>query len=109
VQLKETEDFLSSGALTVDIFALSPAAPVKKSEVSTQHEIATTFAVGEEAEAKSTPASNAEATPVTAPLDRVHPMVRRGDSVRVDVVVRTERVGHFFPGGTVDAYDTCSN
>ena len=106
VQLKETEDFLSSGALTVDIFALSPAAPVKKSEVSTQHEIATTFAVGEEAEAKSTPASNAEATPVTAPLDRVHPMVRRGDSVRVDVVVRTERVGHFFPGGTVDAYDT---
>jgi tetratricopeptide (TPR) repeat protein len=26
--------------------------------------------------------------------------------VRVDVVVRTKKVGHFFPGGTVDAYDT---
>ncbi len=26
--------------------------------------------------------------------------------MRVDVVVRTKRVGHFFPGGTVDAYDT---
>jgi tetratricopeptide (TPR) repeat protein len=36
----------------------------------------------------------------------VQPTVRRGDTVRVDVVVRTKRLGHFFPGGTVDAYDT---
>jgi Flp pilus assembly protein TadD len=36
----------------------------------------------------------------------VKPAVRRGDTIRVDVVVRTKRVGHFFPGGTVDAYDT---
>jgi Flp pilus assembly protein TadD len=32
--------------------------------------------------------------------------LRRGDTVRVDVVVRTKKIGHFFPGGTVDAYDT---
>ena len=32
--------------------------------------------------------------------------MRRGDTVRVDVVVRTKKVGHFFPGGTVDAFDT---
>ena len=106
VQLKKTEDFLTSGALTVDIFALSPALPVTKTVETAQHEIATTFAVGEEAETGVTPAGNIEATPVTAPLDRVHPTVRRGDTVRVDVVVRTKRVGHFFPGGTVDAYDT---
>ena len=62
--------------------------------------------MGEEAEAKITPGSNAEAAPVTAPLNRVQPAVRRGDTVRVDVVVRTKRIGHFFPGGTVDAYDT---
>ena len=110
-QLKVTEDFLTSGALTVDIFALSPAsAPLKTTPVKTgagvEHELATTFAVGEEAETKITPGSNAEAAPVTAPLNRVHPAVRRGDTVRVDVVVRTKRVGHFFPGGTVDAYDT---
>ena len=43
---------------------------------------------------------------MAAPLDRVQPAVRRSDTVRVDVVVRTKRVGHFFPGGTVDAYDT---
>ena len=33
------------------------------------------------------------------------PTVRRGDSVRVEVVVRTRKVGHFFPGGTVDAQE----
>src|SRR6202795_1771886 len=107
-QLKATEDFLTSGALTVDIFALSPAsAPLKPGAVA-QHELATTFAVGEEAEAKITPgsSSNVEAAPDTAPLNRVQPAIRRGDTVRVDVVVRTKRVGHFFPGGTVDAYDT---
>ncbi len=43
---------------------------------------------------------------MTAPLNRVQPPLRRGDTVRVDVVVRTKKVGHFFPGGTVDAYDT---
>ena len=106
-QLKATEDFLTSGALSVDIFALSPAmAEPKAAGASAPHEMSTTFAVGEEAETNVTPASNGEAAPVTAPLDRVHPSVRRGDTVRVDVVVRTKRVGHFFPGGTVDAYDT---
>jgi len=106
VQLKKTEDFLTSGALTVDIFALTPATATTKNEAVTQHDVSTTFAVGEESEASVTPASNAPAVPVTAPLDRVHPAVRRGDTVRVDVVVRTKRIGHFFPGGTVDAYDT---
>jgi len=107
-QLKATEDFLTSGALTVDIFALSPASAPLKAGAIAQHELATTFAVGEEAETKITPgsSSNAEAVPVTAPLNRVQPAVRRGDTVRVDVVVRTKRIGHFFPGGTVDAYDT---
>ena len=107
-QLKVTEDFLTSGALTVDIFALSPAAPehAEKTGAISQHELATTFAIGEEAEAKVTPTAGGEVMPVTAPLDRVHGAVRRGDTVRVDVVVRTKRVGHFFPGGTVDAYDT---
>src|SRR5208283_228316 len=36
---------------------------------------------------------------------RVEAAVRRGDDVVIDVVVRTRKVGHFFPGGTVDAYD----
>jgi len=42
---------------------------------------------------------------VSAPLNRMSAAVRQGDDVRVDVVVRTRKVGHFFPGGTVDAFD----
>ena len=105
-QLKLTEAFLKSGALTVDIFALSPAQQMLKSGATSQSELATTFAVGEEAETKITPGAGEGVAPVTAPLNRVQPALRRGDTVRVDVVVRTRKVGHFFPGGTVDAYDT---
>ncbi len=105
-QLTLTEGFLKSGALTVDIFALSPAQAPRSSGASSQSELATTFAVGEEAETKITPGASGEVGPIIAPLNRVQPALRRGDSVRVDVVVRTKKVGHFFPGGTVDAYDT---
>jgi Flp pilus assembly protein TadD len=69
----------------------------------------TTFAQGEEAET-SVPAnaSPESATPIallTAPLNRTTASVRPGGRYRVDVVVRTRKLGHFFPGGTVDAYD----
>jgi Flp pilus assembly protein TadD len=105
-QLKITESFLKDKIVSVDIFALSPARSELKDAAFSQSELATTFAVGEEAEAKVTAATPAEVLPVTAPLSRVQPVVRRGDTVRVDVVVRTKKIGHFFPGGTVDAYDT---
>ena len=104
-QLKLTEDFLRNGQLTVDIFALSPAQAPLKPGAATQSDLSTTFAVGEEAESKVS-AAGAEAAPITAPLNRVQPALRRGDTVRIDVVVRTKKLGHFFPGGTVDAYDT---
>ena len=105
-QLKITEDFLKNGIMSVDILALSPARAESKQGAHAQAEVATTFAVGEEAEAKITPGAITEASRVTAPLNRVQPAVRRGDTVRVDVVVRTKKLGHFFPGATVDAYDT---
>ena len=104
-QLKVTENFLKDKILSVDIFALSPAQAEAKAAVA-QNELATTFAVGEEAETKINAAGQTEASPISAPLNRVQPIVRRGDTVRVDVVVRTKKIGHFFPGGTVDAYDT---
>src|SRR5437667_1151436 len=105
-QLKITENFLKDKIVSVDIFALSPAYSELKHAAFSQSELATTFAVGEEAEAKITPSAQTEVLPVTAPLSRVQAVVRRGDTVRVDVVVRTKKIGHFFPGGTVDAYDT---
>src|SRR5206468_6146711 len=69
--------------------------------------LSSTFAIGEES-AQFGAAANVPTAPpaeVLAPLDRVPVAVRRGESVRVEVVVRTRKVGHFFPGGTVDAFD----
>jgi len=106
--------------VSVDIFAISPetaaAAPQPTNWTNTgvsanppAPAIATTFAVGEEAEA-SVPAnaSQESATSVallTAPLNRNTASVRRGKTYRLDAVVRTRKLGHFFPGGTVDAFD----
>jgi Flp pilus assembly protein TadD len=105
-QMEVTQNFLKSGAVTVDIFAVSNAAPHTSAKGGPQAELQTTFAVGEEAEMKTTGESSGVVAPVTAPLDKVSASVRRGESARVDVVVRTRKVGHFFPGGTVDAPDT---
>ena len=108
-QFKLSEDFLKN-SVTVDIFAISPARPKTAGADLPTPEIATGFAVGEEAEtnvpASSTQSEVSGPMVVSAPLNRIDPSVRRGDAVLVDVVVRTRKVGHFFPGGTVDAYDT---
>ncbi|MGH9792796.1 MAG: multiheme c-type cytochrome, partial [Candidatus Acidiferrales bacterium] len=99
-QFDATEKFLKDGQLTVDIFAVSPARELTGGGEARPSELMSTFAVGEEAELSVTPGGS-EAAPVTAPLNRGGATVRRGDEVRVDVVVRTRKVGHFFPGGTV--------
>jgi cytochrome c-type biogenesis protein CcmH/NrfG len=111
-QLHAEENFLKNGIVSVDIFALSPdqpGAPGKKAVVAPPPgtpQLATEFAVGEESESNLPRGEVGEVRPITAPLNRVQPVVHRGDTDRVDVVVRTKKVGHFFPGGTVDAYDT---
>ena len=104
-QFDATEKFLKDNIVSVDIFAISTAKAVEGGAMLPGTELSTTFAVGEEAEMGPRAGTTTEAVPVTAPLDRVDPVVRRGDSVRVDVVARTKKVGHFFPGGTVDAFD----
>ncbi len=111
VQLRTVEEFLSASQVTVDIFAVSEGSPIEDESESPRRgreggETATTFAVGEEqAFSVGAAAGAAPAAPVRAPVDRLQPTLVRGESVRVDVVVRTRGVGHFFPGGTVDAYD----
>jgi tetratricopeptide (TPR) repeat protein len=104
-QLEMSEAFLKDKIVSVDIFALSTAASQKSGGELPHQELSTTFAVGEEAETSGHVGTTETAIPVTAPLNRADAAVRRGDSVRVDVVVRTRKVGHFFPAGTVDAYD----
>jgi Tfp pilus assembly protein PilF len=107
-QLEASRKFLQDGQLSVDIFAVSPVAKAEASEKASEYlkqELSTTFAVGEEAESSQPKGPAGEARPITAPLGRVDAAVRRGDDDLVDVVVRTRKVGHFFPGGTVDAFD----
>jgi Flp pilus assembly protein TadD len=107
-QLETSQKFLQDKQVTVDIFAISPAGKQEtegKTGGYANQELSTTFAVGEEAESSLPKGTAGEARPITAPLGRVDASVRRGDDVLVDVVVRTRKVGHFFPGGTVDAFD----
>lgn len=110
-QLKAVQDFLRDGQISVDIFGIvrssaTEAAVAGRSQAATEPKTASTFAVGEES-LNFGAAQNfvAPAAEVIAPLGKVDAAVRRGDSVRVEVVVRTRKVGHFFPGGTVDAFD----
>lgn len=112
VQLKAVQDFLKDGQVTMDVFGLvrapedATATVVTKSAASGEQRLQSTFAVGEESmDFGAARTFIAEPRPVIAPLDKVNAVVRRGESVRLEVVVRTRKVGHFFPGGTVDAFD----
>jgi tetratricopeptide (TPR) repeat protein len=108
-QLATTQAFLQNGAVTVDIFGLlrgEGPRVVRQAPVTGEPAEASTFAVGEESMnfgARQT--FIATPSEVVAPLDAVDATVAPGESVRVEIVVRTRRVGHFFPGGTVDAFD----
>ena len=107
-QLATSQKFLQDKQLSVDIFAVSPAGREIQEPAggkAYRPELSTTFAVGEEADTSQPKGPAGEARAITAPLERVDAAVRRGDDVRLDVVARTRKVGHFFPGGTVDAFD----
>jgi len=107
-QLELSQKFLQDKQLSVDIFAISPAGNEVSAPAAAKMgrpELSTAFAIGEESDTSLPSGPAGEARAVTAPLGRVDATVRRGDDVRVDVVVRTRKVGHFFPGGTIDAFD----
>ncbi|MCC6341687.1 MAG: tetratricopeptide repeat protein [Bryobacterales bacterium] len=108
-QLAVTRKFLESGFITVDIFSASPVEASREMQMVRRASDAapaalTTFAVGEEAETSGA-AVLREVGRVAAPLDKAGVKFQPGETVRVDVVVRTKLIGHFFPGGTVDAFD----
>jgi tetratricopeptide (TPR) repeat protein len=112
-QLRVTQEFLRDGQVSVDLFGIArvtEASPTgsrtQKGPFSSEPQIFTTFAQGEESGSFGlVPTTLSPPVEVIAPLDKVVPTVRRGESVRVEVVVRTRKVGHFFPGGTVDAQE----
>jgi Tfp pilus assembly protein PilF len=109
-QLETVVDFLKAAQVTVDLFALVRGGEPPEgmeARAAGERSIASTFGVGEEAEISVPSRLGAPAVReiVTAPLNREGVALVRGESVRVDAVVRTRNVGHFFPGGTVDAFD----
>ncbi len=105
-QLSATEKFLKSGFITVDIFAAAPADD--RAHVETRHaetpQLMSTFAVGEEAE-QAGPVAIREVGQIAAPIDTARARFAAGSTIRLDTVVRTRKIGHFFPGGTVDSFD----
>ncbi len=108
-QLRIVQEFLRAGQISVDVFGITRAeevaAPRALDARAAEPRLASTFAVGEESARFGAGGVVTTPTEVTAPLDLAPVSVRRGESVRVEVVVRTRKVGHFFPGGTVDAFD----
>lgn len=113
-QLDATKRMLQSGIVSLDIFAVSPVAPstVDSAHHTRQHDsgagrLATTFPVGEEqAAGVGTRSGRGQpARAVIAPLDSGAVAVQRDTAAIVEVVVRNRGVGHFFPGGTLDAFD----
>src|SRR6185369_1844789 len=108
-QMGAVERFLKSGFIRVDIFAVSPVdehasqtAMVRRAGEGPQ--LMTGSAVGEEAE-QSGNVTIREVGKLSAPIDRMGAAVMPGTTAKVDVVVRTRKIGHFFPGGTLDSFD----
>jgi tetratricopeptide (TPR) repeat protein len=109
-QVADVEKFLK-GSLSIDIFALAQEPAESSATVSAPAnagpQLASTFAVGEESEQglSSSLTINAPPAKLMAPLGRAPAVLHPGETARVEVVVRTRKLGHFFPGGTVDAFD----
>ena len=108
-QLDAVESFLKDRQVTLDVFGLVRATPPARQAsalADTEPAAASTFAVGEESLAFGAGrAITTSPAAIVAPLGNAPAAVRRGESVRLEVVARTRKVGHFFPAGTVDAFD----
>ena len=86
--------------------ALGPAAARRQAKAAAGTVQAnSSFAVGEEAESNVAGVIR-DVGKLAAPIGSGGVQIEPGTTARVDVVVRTRKIGHFFPGGTVDAFDT---
>jgi tetratricopeptide (TPR) repeat protein len=109
-QLKTVTDFLTSRKVTIDLFGLAEPLPLPaggRRPAEPSPALSSFFAVGEE-QGAAVGAGGVPLPPaarVFGPIDRAGAVAAPGESLRVEVVVRTRGVGHFFPGGTVDAFD----
>ncbi|MDQ6760277.1 MAG: tetratricopeptide repeat protein [Acidobacteriota bacterium] len=110
-QMRAEEQFLKSGFITVDLFAASPDSSSQRpgqlrasATGNDAPQVNSTFAVGEESQ-QTGQVTIRDVGQIAAPLDAAGVRFQPGSTVRVDAVVRTRKIGHFFPGGTVDSFD----
>lgn len=108
-QFEAERKFLTSGFITVDIFGAQPVEDNGKDTNMVRRaaqgpQLSTGGAIGEEAE-QSTETVIRDVGQVAGPIDLAKPKLVPGKTARVDVVVRTRKIGHFFPGGTLDSFD----
>ncbi len=109
VQLRQTLDFLEAGHLSVDVFGISVLG--KSSLVEEAEQVGasvsqnTSFAIGEEQ------AMSMGKNPRSVPLNILGALtdgegsLEEGTVYRLDIVVRSLSIGHFFPTGTTDAQE----
>lgn len=114
-QLEKTVKFLQDKALSIDVLAIrrqkggaketKQPLPTKAQSGDTPTAASTTF----DPNAMSITAGQGFAAEeeISEPLNRggKGTAFRRGESPLVEVVVRTLKLGHAFPGGTTDAFD----
>jgi Flp pilus assembly protein TadD len=109
VQLAEEEKFLKSGFMAVDLFAISPVeetkgVQIRRAGADNVPASQSMFGVGEESD-QNAPVTIRDVGKIMAPLNAPGVAIQPGSTVRIDAVVRTKKIGHFFPAGTVDGFD----
>lgn len=108
-QAKVTEEFLKNNIITLDIFGMTVGEAENRvdSGYPSGNEPMSFTLSGDESLLVhgASGGTTTDVTNLTAPFGVVSPALRRGDSARISVVVRTRGIGHRFPGGTFDAFD----
>ena len=107
-QQQATTDFLQANIVTLDIFGLTVGEASDRGVAAARGGGQAAFSLSGDETGLLSGASGGVAMDVgkiIAPLGAADAAIRRGDSARLSVVVRTRGVGHRFPGGTFDAFD----
>lgn len=108
-QLEATKLFLQADRLSIDIFGIE-ALTQRGQQFRGARSLGlvqanTAFADGEEVSEFSSGGATIEKRDVSGPLHEGQSIFEPGRQHRLDIVVRSRTVGHFFPSGTVDAQE----
>ena len=118
-QLEATQKFLTDGAVSIDIFGIRRPLSTPNAQRSTSNAAQHPTPNAPDSPKSFDTNGNSTGTVVvaqnspfvedtlTAPLNRggIGAVLRRGENPLIDVVIRTKKLGHAFPGGTIDALD----